>query len=160
VPVYVISGLELALLAAFPIMISAHDSSTALPSLKYPAATLGAVVEEHHGTKVADPYHWMEIPGEAVSNWVAAQNELSQPYLDAIPARETIRARLNLVLRHVRIRVGNLRRLARNGMAFLEPGAEIDQLAALAAERAPGIIAPFPLAPAMRTVDQRRHRDQ
>ena len=87
---YVISGFALAILAAHPTMSAAHD----LMALKYPAAARGSVVEEHHGTKVADPYRWMETPGPDVAAWVAAENELSKPYLDAIPAREAIRARL------------------------------------------------------------------
>ena len=88
--IYVISGFALAILATWPTMSAVHDPS----ALQYPAAARGLVVDEHHGTKVADPYRWMETPGPDVAAWVAAENELSQPYLDAIPAREAIRARL------------------------------------------------------------------
>jgi prolyl oligopeptidase len=75
-------------------MTASDGSPAAASAAQYPAATRGPVVDEHHGTKVADPYRWMETPGPEVSAWVAAQNELSQPYLDAIPAREPLRARL------------------------------------------------------------------
>ena len=47
-----------------------------------------------HGTDIADPYRWMETASPGIETWVAAQNELSQPYLDAIPAREALRTRL------------------------------------------------------------------
>jgi prolyl oligopeptidase len=91
VRIHVISGFALAILVTYPTMSAAHDPS----ALQYPAAVRGQVIDEYHGTKVADPYRWMETPGPDVAAWVAAENELSQPYLDAIPAREAIRARLS-----------------------------------------------------------------
>jgi prolyl oligopeptidase len=90
VRIYVISGFALAILAIWPTMSAAHDPS----AKQYPAAVRGQVVDELHGTKIADPYRWMETPGPDVAAWVAAENAISQPYLDAIPAREAIRARL------------------------------------------------------------------
>jgi hypothetical protein len=50
--------------------------------------------------------------------------------------------------------------VARDRVSFLEPGAQIDQLAALAAERTPPIVAPAALAFATRATDQYRHCDQ
>ncbi|MGH8131170.1 MAG: prolyl oligopeptidase family serine peptidase [Steroidobacteraceae bacterium] len=91
---YVISGLAMTTLAAVSAMSAADDSTAAAAVLRYPAAARGATVETHHGTEVSDPYRWMETASPEVSAWVAAQNELSQPYLDAIPAREAIRKRL------------------------------------------------------------------
>jgi prolyl oligopeptidase len=91
VRIHVISGFALVILATCPTMSTAHDPS----AQQYPAAARGQVVDEYHGTKVADPYRWMEAPGPEVAAWVAAENELSQPYLEAIPAREAIRARLS-----------------------------------------------------------------
>jgi prolyl oligopeptidase len=89
---YVISGLVLAALAACAGMSANGDPAS--PGLRYPATTRGAVTDVYHGTAVADPYRWMETPSDELSRWVAAQNELAQPYLDAIPAREAIRKRL------------------------------------------------------------------
>ncbi len=61
----------------------------------YPHSQRGSHVDEHHGTRVADPYRWMEaLESPAVRDWVDRQNLLSLPYLEAIPARQRIRARL------------------------------------------------------------------
>jgi len=62
---------------------------------KYPAARKADVVDDYHGTKVADPYRWMEDPDapETVA-WVAAENRLTRSFLDSIPARQAIDRRL------------------------------------------------------------------
>jgi prolyl oligopeptidase len=62
--------------------------------LRYPAAERGPTVDVLHGTEVADPYRWMETPSPALSDWVTAQNAVAEPYLSAIPARETLKKRL------------------------------------------------------------------
>ncbi|UCD39367.1 MAG: S9 family peptidase [Fidelibacterota bacterium] len=61
----------------------------------YPDARKSDVVEDFHGTQVPDPYHWMIDPDSPETQaWVSAQNQLTRSYLDAIPARDTIKARL------------------------------------------------------------------
>jgi len=89
---YVISGLALAALAAGAGMSANGDSES--PGLRYPPTARGTVTDVYHGTTVADPYRWMESSSEDLSRWVAAQNEVAQPYLDAIPARAVIQQRL------------------------------------------------------------------
>ncbi len=91
---YVISGFALAALSASTLVSAADHSSGAAAVFRYPATARGPTVESHHGTEVADPYRWMESASADLGAWVAAQNELSQPYLDAIPARAAIHARL------------------------------------------------------------------
>jgi prolyl oligopeptidase len=90
----VISGLVIACLAAGAAVGSPNRPLLAAESLRYPPAERGAVVDSHHGTPVADPYRWLETPGPGVSAWVEAQNALSRPWLEGIPAREQLRARL------------------------------------------------------------------
>ena len=53
------------------------------------------IIEDYHGTKVADPYRWLEDPSlpETLA-WVEAQNAITSQFLAAIPARESIQARL------------------------------------------------------------------
>jgi prolyl oligopeptidase len=89
---HVISGLATAALAACSGM-SANGSPPA-QGLRYPPAARGAVADAYHGTTVADPYRWMETPSDALGGWVAAQNALAQPYLEAIPQRAAIQERL------------------------------------------------------------------
>ncbi len=91
---YVISGLAMALFAMVSGMSAADSTAAATSVLRYPSAARGPVVEAHHGTEVADPYRWMETASPEVAAWVAAENAVSQPYLNAIPARATIQKRL------------------------------------------------------------------
>lgn len=65
------------------------------PPLKYPQASRGDIVENFHGTPVADPYRWLEDPeSEESQAFTRAQNELTEKFLSRIPAREKIIARL------------------------------------------------------------------
>ncbi len=58
-------------------------------ALTYPATKKGDVVEDYFGTKVADPYRWMEdLDSKEVADWVAAQNQITNALLDKLPTRE------------------------------------------------------------------------
>ena len=64
-------------------------------TLQYPPARKGDVVDDYHGTKVADPYRWLEDPDSPESRaWIEAENRLTAAYLAEIPARGRIRDRL------------------------------------------------------------------
>ena len=61
----------------------------------YPLAAKGDVVDDYFGTKVADPYRWLEDDNSPeTANWVKAQNEVTEDYLSQIPFRTQIRERL------------------------------------------------------------------
>ena len=63
--------------------------------LPYPEAERTEVVDNYFGTEVADPYRWLEDDrSEQTAAWVAAENAVTQNYLDQIPFREAMRARL------------------------------------------------------------------
>ena len=54
-------------------------------------------VDESHGTKVHDPYRWLEDDARTskeVSDWVTEQNNLTFGYLESIPQRAAIQKRL------------------------------------------------------------------
>ncbi len=65
----------------------------------YPATRSEAVVETLHGESVADPYRWLEDGDSAETNaWTEAQNRFTATYLERIPSRAAIRARLEQLL--------------------------------------------------------------
>ena len=63
--------------------------------LKYPEAHTVEQVDDYFGTKVSDPYRWMEnVDSPEVKQWVDAENTLTRSYLDPIPGRDAIKSRL------------------------------------------------------------------
>jgi prolyl oligopeptidase len=63
--------------------------------LKYPLTAKADQVDDYHGTRVADPYRWLEDTDAPETNaWTEAQNELTFGFLEAIPEREKIKQRL------------------------------------------------------------------
>ncbi|HET7584048.1 MAG TPA: prolyl oligopeptidase family serine peptidase [Gemmatimonadaceae bacterium] len=63
--------------------------------LDYPAARKGDVVDDYHGTRIADPYRWMEdLNAPDVAQWVAAENALTKSYMARIPYRDAIKKRI------------------------------------------------------------------
>ena len=52
-------------------------------------------VDDYHGTKVADPYRWLEDPdSDETKQWVQKQNEQTFAFLEKIPERSRIRERM------------------------------------------------------------------
>ena len=63
--------------------------------LKYPETAREGVVDNYHGTEIADPYRWLEDDNsERTAEWVKAQNEVTFGYLNSLPQRKAIRERL------------------------------------------------------------------
>src|SRR5271165_1149062 len=63
--------------------------------LDYPKAKAVDQVDDYHGTKVADPYRWLEdTDSPDTLAWVQAENKLTFSYLDQIPYRPAIHERL------------------------------------------------------------------
>lgn len=65
--------------------------------INYPETRRVDCVDVYHGTKVEDPYRWLEDDvreSEEVAEWVAAQNKVTFSYLEKITERETINRRL------------------------------------------------------------------
>src|SRR5215510_13555522 len=61
----------------------------------YPEAKKVDQVDDFHGTKVADPYRWLENPDSEQSRaWIEAENKVTFDFLNQIPEREKIKARL------------------------------------------------------------------
>ncbi len=70
----------------------------------YPETSVREVIDDYHGTKVADPYRWLEDDNsEETKAWVAAQNEVTREFLGEIPQRGEIRDRLEALWNFERI---------------------------------------------------------
>jgi len=72
-----------------------NPRDTQAKQFKYPQARRGDVVDDFHGTRVADPYRWMEdLDAPETSDWIARENALTRSYLDSYPARAALATRL------------------------------------------------------------------
>jgi prolyl oligopeptidase len=71
--------------------------------IKYPQTKKVDVVDDYFGTKVADPYRWLEDDNAPeVAAWVEAQNKVTFGYLDTISYRPQLRKRLEKLLNYPR----------------------------------------------------------
>ncbi len=74
------------------------------PKLVYPESKKVDHVDDYFGTKVADPYRWLEDESsEETKAWIEAQNKVTFAYLDRIPYREKLKARLTELYNYPRI---------------------------------------------------------
>ena len=81
---------------AFVVVVSIMSVTFACssePPYKYPQAKKGDQVDDFFGTKIADPYRWLEDSDAPDTRaWIDAQNELTFAYLKQVPERERIGA--------------------------------------------------------------------
>jgi prolyl oligopeptidase len=61
-------------------------------SVNHPATRKADQVDDYHGTRVADPYRWLEDDSSADTKaWVQAQNAVTDKFLSAMPQRLPVR---------------------------------------------------------------------
>jgi prolyl oligopeptidase len=66
-----------------------------IKTLAYPKTAKGTVTDDYFGTKVPDPYRWLENDTSAETKaWVIAENKVTQNYLKQIPYRKAMKDRL------------------------------------------------------------------
>lgn len=104
--------LSLAALALLTISVSTplrfvhaqkHTDGDGASRLAYPETKKVDVVDTYFGTKVLDPYRWLEDDNAPeVAAWVEAENKVTFGYLDKIPYRAQIRKRLETLLNYSR----------------------------------------------------------
>ncbi len=73
------------------------SASSAAWALDYPKTKKIPHTDEYYGTKVSDPYQWLEQDireSQDVSKWVESENKVTRQYLDCLPARDKIKDRL------------------------------------------------------------------
>jgi prolyl oligopeptidase len=72
--------------------------------LTYPESKKVDQVDDYFGTRVPDPYRWLEDENSPdTKNWVNSQNAVTFAYLDKIPYREKLKARLTQLYNYPRI---------------------------------------------------------
>jgi prolyl oligopeptidase len=98
-----------AALAALALMACEHTpapSKADTGTLRYPSAERGTQVDQYGAVKVPDPYRWFEqLDSAQTKSWITAENQLSQPYLESIPARAWIKQRLTQLWNYERFSV-------------------------------------------------------
>jgi prolyl oligopeptidase len=93
------SLLALAACTAPPSMSTIEDERPA-----YPPAERQDVCDDYHGTRVADPYRWLEDPDAPETvRWIEAQNALTRAWIDAVPERAAIEDRLRALWDYERV---------------------------------------------------------
>ncbi len=76
--------------------ISSYVSQPETPKLAYPTAKKVQQVDDFFGAKVADPYRWLEDSDAPDTRaWIEAENTVTFGYLEQIPERARIKARLD-----------------------------------------------------------------
>ena len=81
-----------ALLSADLAMAGAADKGA---PLTYPKARTVDQVDDYFGTKVHDPYRWMEdVDSAEVKTWVDEENTLTENWLSLVQGRKAMHARL------------------------------------------------------------------
>ena len=79
----------------FAMTLALTSALSAQTPLTYPTTRKADVVDDFFGTKVPDPYRWLEDDNSAETKaWVEAQNKVATGYLEQIPQRAKIRERI------------------------------------------------------------------
>ena len=83
---------------------STSDVTKRDPKIVYPESKKIEHVDTYFGVKVSDPYRWLEDETSAETKaWVDSQNKVTFAYLEKIPYREKLKARLTELLNYPRI---------------------------------------------------------
>lgn len=70
-------------------------SMLAFGQIKYPATKKVAQEDNYFGTKISDPYRWLENDNsDETKAWVEAENKITRNYLSAIPYRSKVKEKL------------------------------------------------------------------
>ena len=85
------------------ILAGCATGGTPTGKLPYPPTATTNHWDDYHGTKVADPYRWLEdLDSPQTRAWVQAQNQVSFGFLEGIPERAGLRHRLEQLWNHER----------------------------------------------------------
>jgi len=85
--------------------VEVADTVEPAAAIVYPETATVDIIDDYHGTPVADPYRWLEDDvreSEQVAEWVAAQNAVTEAYLEALPTRAHFSERLEALWNYER----------------------------------------------------------
>ena len=78
----------IAMATTIPVSVSSQK-------IQYPPTNTVDVVDDYHGTRVPDPYRWLEdLDSKETVEWVAAQNRVTESYLAQHPIRGRLRRQI------------------------------------------------------------------
>ena len=97
-------GRPVLLVLAVALPLAALTAAAGAQGPAYPRTAKVDHVDTYFGTRVADPYRWLEDDtASAVKSWVQAENAVTFGYLEKIPFRARLRARLEELQNYPRI---------------------------------------------------------
>ncbi|MHB1312395.1 MAG: prolyl oligopeptidase family serine peptidase [Gemmatimonadaceae bacterium] len=89
--------------AAVALALAFAVSSAGAQQVTYPVTKKVDHVDTYFGTRVADPYRWLEDENSPETTaWVEAQNRVTFGYLAAIPYRDALKARLETLFNYAK----------------------------------------------------------
>lgn len=96
----------IACLLAGMLFFAAPDRLRAEPPLDYPPSKTVDIIDDYHGTAVADPYRWLEELGSNdTQTWIDAQNRVTAKYIDALPLRQGLQKRITELWNYPKVSV-------------------------------------------------------
>src|SRR5579864_8547163 len=112
-------------LATLAVAMLTGCRQTAAPAPSYPATKKGDVVDDYAGTKVADPYRWMEdLDSKDVADWVAAENRVTFDYLGKLPMRQHFKQRITELWNYPKVSVP----VREGGRYFFQKNSGLEQI--------------------------------
>jgi prolyl oligopeptidase len=94
-------SLTLKSIAVFAVALGVLCPPALAQKLVYPTTKKVDQVDDYFGVKVADPYRWLEDENSQETHaWVQQENSLTFGYLEKIPFRQQVRARLEKLLNY------------------------------------------------------------
>ena len=102
-------------------LVTAGHAQRSLATARPPVAPVRNVVDDYFGTKVTDPYRYMEnLKDPEVQAWLKAQNNYARSVLAGIPGRARLLARVKELDESASFRVWEVRRLPSGRLFYLK----------------------------------------
>jgi prolyl oligopeptidase len=109
------------------VLVAAGRALAALPAA--PEAKAAPVEDTYFGTKVIDPYRWMEDPKNPdLQAYLKAQNDRTRAILDSIPGRRGMEARIEAFVETITSSTDVNRRRSLFFYEKLQPGSSLSRL--------------------------------